>query len=259
MTGAVTPVRDRTALLGAGLVATAALLWAAIGLFATPLLEGGIRSCFAMSEPDVASSDATNIATTFTRDGDDYLIDGRKWFITGAAHPNCRFAIVLGRDDQAAEQAPHRRHSMLIVPMDAPGLSVERNIPVMQHRAPEGHCELVFRKVRVPVANRLGGAGDGFAMAQARLGPGRVHHCMRTLGQCELALEMMCERALERRPFGKPLSEFDNVKDWIAESRLEIDQARLLEMSLRVWKKLLVTELILRCLLWINPSAWNRN
>jgi len=197
----------------------------------TPLLEGEIRSCFAMSEPDVASSDATNIATTFTRDGDDYLIDGRKWFITGAAHPNCRFAIVLGRDDQAAEQAPHRRHSMLIVPMDAPGLSVERNIPVMQHRAPEGHCELLFRKVRVPVTHRLGGAGEGFAMAQARLGPGRVHHCMRTLGQCELALEMMCERALERRAFGKPLSEFDNVKDWIAESRLEIDQARLLVLQ----------------------------
>ena len=193
-----------------------------------PLLYGDMRSCFAMSEPDVASSDATNIATTFTRDGNDYLIDGRKWFITGAAHPRCRFAIVLGRDNQAEHQPEHRRHSMIIVPLDTPGLTVERNIPVMQHQAPEGHCELVFRKVRVPMENRLGEAGQGFAMAQARLGPGRVHHCMRTLGQCELALEMMCERALERRMFGKPLSEFDNIKDWIAESRLEIDQARLL-------------------------------
>ncbi len=193
-----------------------------------PQLDGEIRSCFAMSEPDVASSDATNIGTTFRRDGDHYVIDGRKWFITGANHPHCAFAVVLGRCDDAPTGEPHRQHSMLIVPMDSPGLTVERNIPIFQHHSPEGHCELVFRGVRVPVSHRLGAPGEGFAMAQARLGPGRVHHCMRTIGQCELALEMMCERALERRVFGKSLSEHDNVKDWIAESRLEIDQARLL-------------------------------
>ncbi|MAY10947.1 MAG: acyl-CoA dehydrogenase [Alcanivorax sp.] len=193
-----------------------------------PQLDGEIRSCFAMSEPDVASSDATNIGTTLRRDGDHYVIDGRKWFITGANHPHCAFAVVLGRCDDGPAGEPHRQHSMLIVPMDAPGLTVERNIPIFQHHAPEGHCELVFRGVRVPVSHRLGAPGEGFAMAQARLGPGRVHHCMRTIGQCELALEMMCERALERRVFGKSLSEHENVKDWIAESRLEIDQARLL-------------------------------
>ena len=193
-----------------------------------PQLDGEIRSCFAMSEPDVASSDATNIGTTFRRDGDHYVIDGRKWFITGANHPNCAFAVVLGRCDDAPGDQAHRQHSMLIVPMDAPGLTVERNIPIFQHHSPEGHCELLFRGVRVPVSHLLGAPGEGFAMAQARLGPGRVHHCMRTIGQCELALEMMCERALERRMFGKSLSEHENVKDWIAESRLEIDQARLL-------------------------------
>ena len=193
-----------------------------------PQLDGEIRSCFAMSEPDVASSDATNIGTTLRRDGDHYVIDGRKWFITGANHPHCAFAVVLGRCDDGPAGEPHRQHSMLIVPMDAPGLTVERNIPIFQHHAPEGHCELVFRGVRVPVSHRLGAPGEGFAMAQARLGPGRVHHCMRTIGLCELALEMMCERALERRVFGKSLSEHENVKDWIAESRLEIDQARLL-------------------------------
>ena len=182
-----------------------------------PQLDGEIRSCFAMSEPDVASSDATNIGTTLRRDGDHYVIDGRKWFITGANHPHCAFAVVLGRCDDGPAGEPHRQHSMLIVPMDAPGLTVERNIPIFQHHAPEGHCELVFRGVRVPVSHRLGAPGEGFAMAQARLGPGRVHHCMRTIGQCELALEMMCERALERRVFGKSLSEHENVKDWIAE------------------------------------------
>jgi acyl-CoA dehydrogenase len=196
-----------------------------------PQLDGTIRSCFAMSEPDVASSDATNITTTIRRDGDDYVIDGRKWFITGANHPNCLFAIVLGRCNDSLGDSHHHEHSMVIVPMETPGLDVVRNIPIMQHQSPEGHCEIAFRNVRVPVANLLGKPGDGFAMAQARLGPGRVHHCMRTIGQCELALEMMTERALERRTFGKFLSEFENVRDWIAESRLEIDQARLLVLQ----------------------------
>jgi acyl-CoA dehydrogenase len=193
-----------------------------------PLLEGRIRSCFAMSEPDVASSDATNIQTTILRDGDHYVINGRKWFTTGAAHPNCAFGVVMGVSDTGAGADPHRRHSMAIVPMDTPGVEIVRNIPVMHHVAPEGHCEIVYRNVRVPVDALLGAEGAGFALAQARLGPGRVHHCMRTIGQCELALEMMCERALERRAFGKYLGDFANVQDWIAHSRVEIDQARLL-------------------------------
>ena len=193
-----------------------------------PLLEGRIRSCFAMSEPDVASSDATNIQTTILRDGDHYVINGRKWFTTGAAHPNCAFGVVMGVSDTGAGADPHRRHSMAIVPMETPGVEIVRNIPVMHHVAPEGHCEIVYRNVRVPVDALLGAEGAGFALAQARLGPGRVHHCMRTIGQCELALEMMCERALERRAFGKYLGDFANVQDWIAHSRVEIDQARLL-------------------------------
>ncbi|GGY72560.1 acyl-CoA dehydrogenase family protein [Marinobacter zhanjiangensis] len=200
-----------------------------------PQLEGTTRSCFAMSEPDAASSDATNINTTIRRDGDDYVVDGRKWFITGANHPNCRFAIVLGRCDDGHGDNRHQQHSMVIVPMDTPGLEVVRNIPIMQHHSPEGHCEIAFRNVRVPAENLLGQPGEGFAMAQARLGPGRVHHCMRTIGQCELALEMMTERSLERRTFGKFLSEYENVRDWIAESRLEIDQARLLVLQ-AAWK-----------------------
>lgn len=200
-----------------------------------PQLDGSIRSCFAMSEPDTASSDATNISTTIRRDGDEYVVDGRKWFITGANHPNCRFAIVLGRCEDSASDNQHRQHSMVIVPMDTPGLTVVRNIPIMQHHSPEGHCEIAFRNVRVPAANLLGKPGEGFAMAQARLGPGRVHHCMRTIGQCELALEMMTERSMERRTFGKFLSEYENVRDWIAESRLEIDQARLLVLQ-AAWK-----------------------
>ncbi len=206
-----------------------------LNLFATPdqreqwldpLFRGEIRSCFAMSEPDVASADATNIQTSIRRDGDDYVINGRKWFITGPTHPNCRLAIVLGVSDADAE--PHRRHSMVLVPMDAPGLELVRNIPIMHYHSPEGHCELVFRNVRVPADSLLGEPGHGFAMAQARLGPGRIHHCMRSIGQCEVALELMRERAGERRTFGKYLSERANVADWIAESRLEIDQARLL-------------------------------
>ncbi len=196
-------------------------------LWLQPLLEGEIRSAFAMSEPDVASSDPTNLQTRIRREGDDWVLNGRKWFVTGAAHPDCRLLIVMCRS--ADDEAPkHARHSMLLVPRDAPGVTLERNIPIMQHHTPEGHCEIVFRDVRVPLGNLLGEPGAGFAMAQARLGPGRVHHCMRTIGQCELALALMCERTLERHAFGKYLADFANVQEWIAESRLEIDQARLL-------------------------------
>lgn len=193
-----------------------------------PLLAGTIRSCFAMSEPDVASSDPTNLGTRIVRDGDAWVLNGRKWFITGAAHPHCRLAIVMGVSDEAPGAPAHGRHSLLLVPMDAPGVEIVRNIPVMQHQAIDGHCEIVFRQVRVPADQLLGAAGQGFTMAQARLGPGRVHHCMRTIGQCELALELMAERALERMAFGRHLSDFANVQDWIAWSRIEIDQARLL-------------------------------
>ena len=192
-----------------------------------PLLDGTMRSAFAMSEPDVASSDPTNLQTTMRREGDELVLNGRKWFITGAAHPACRLLIVLCRSGQD-ESAKHGQHSLVLVPMDTPGLSLVRNIPIMQHQAPEGHCEILLREVRVPAGNLLGQEGDGFAMAQARLGPGRIHHCMRTIGQCELALSLMCERTLERHAFGKYLSDFANVQEWIAESRLEIDQARLL-------------------------------
>lgn len=198
-----------------------------------PLLRGELRSCFAMSEPDVGSSDPTQLQTRIVRDGDDWVVNGRKWFITGAAHPNCRLAIVIGHADAppGAPEDAHHAHSIVLVPMDTPGLVVERNIPVMDHQALEGHCELVFRQVRVPADHLLGEAGAGFAMAQARLGPGRVHHAMRSIGQCELALELMTERALERKAFGQRVADFANVQDWIAHSRLEIDQARLLVLQ----------------------------
>ena len=189
-----------------------------------PLLHGEIRSCFAMSEPDVGSADPTQLATRIERRGDELAIHGRKWFITGALHPNCRLMMVMGRSGED----PHHGHSIVLVPMDAPGLVVERNIPVMDHQAIEGHAELVLRDVRVHADHLLGPWGEGFAMAQVRLGPGRVHHAMRSIGQCELALELMCERALERRDFGHRVADFANVQDWIAASRVEIDQARLL-------------------------------
>ena len=209
-----------------------------------PLLRGEIRSAFAMSEPDVASSDPTNLQTTLRADGDDWVLNGRKWFITGAAHPHCKLLIVMcknegptGLDGQeagpawTAGQDAHHQHSMVLVPLDTPGVEVLRNIPVVHHLAPEGHCEILLRQVRIPKDHLLGAWGQGFAMAQARLGPGRVHHCMRTIGQCELALEMATERALERSVFGKHLSDQSNVQDWLAESRLEIDQARLLVLK----------------------------
>lgn len=195
-----------------------------------PLLHGTIRSCFAMTEPDVASSDATNMQTQIRVDGDDLVINGRKWFATGAIHPNCKFMIVmgvLGGDDPS----PHRQHSMVLVPIDTPGLTIVRNLPVLNHLAVDGHCELLFRDVRVPRTSLLGDPGAGFALAQARLGPGRIHHCMRTIGMCELALDLMCERALERKTFGRYLADYSNVMDWIALSRIEIDQARLLVLQ----------------------------
>jgi len=191
-----------------------------------PLMDGEIRSCFAMTEPEVASSDATNIETRIRRDGDNYVINGRKWFITGANDPRCKICICLGVTDPDGEA--HARHSMVLVPMDSPALTVVRNLPIMHHTAPEGHCEVLFDNVRVPVSNLLGEEGKGFALAQARLGPGRIHHCMRSIGQCELAVELMCKRARERETFGKMLHEHGTVAEWIALSRMEIDQARLL-------------------------------
>ncbi len=193
-----------------------------------PLLEGSIRSAFAMSEPDVASSDPTNLQTTVRREGDELVIHGRKWFTTGAAHPGCRLLVVMCRNDGPHDDEAHRRHSMVLVPIDAAGVDVVRNITVLHHEAPEGHCEILLKGVRVPASQLLGEWGAGFAMAQARLGPGRIHHCMRTIGQCELALELATERTMERRAFGGHLHAFSNIQDWIAKSRIEIDQARLL-------------------------------
>ncbi len=194
-----------------------------------PLLDGAIRSAFAMTEPDVASSDAANITTSIVRDGDGWRINGRKWFITNAAHPRCALLIVMGKTDPQADA--HRQQSMILVPRDTPGVRIVRNIGVVGHHAPEGHCEIVLRDVRVPADALLGGAGEGFAMAQARLGPGRIHHCMRAIGAAELALELMTERALERRAFGRYLHQHGTIADWIARSRLDIEQARLLVLK----------------------------
>jgi acyl-CoA dehydrogenase len=195
-----------------------------------PLLEGTIRSGVSITEPDVASSDPTNLRTTIRRDGDHYVVNGRKWFTTGAKHPNFAFALVLGITDESEDAPRHGRHSFVIVPKETPGFRVVRDVAIMHHHSAEGHCEVEFSNVRVPVANRLGEEGKGFAIAQARLGPGRIHHCMRTIGQCELALELMCERALTRSTFGKKLSDNANIQDWIAMSRIEIEQARLLNL-----------------------------
>lgn len=191
-----------------------------------PLLEGKIRSAFAMTEPDVSSSDATNIQTVIKREGDDYVINGRKWFISNAAHPNCKVMILMGKTDPENKDR-HRQQSMIIVPMGTAGVTIERNITIMNHHSPEGHCEITFKDVRVPVRNIIAGEGDGFMIAQARLGPGRIHHCMRSIGQSELALDLMVERAQERKAFGKFLHQHGAVSEWIARSRMEIDQARL--------------------------------
>jgi acyl-CoA dehydrogenase len=200
-----------------------------------PLLRGEIRSVVGLTEPDTASSDLTNLTTTIRRDGDHYVINGRKWFSTGARHPNAKICLLFGVSDPSPDAPRHRRHSFVIVPLDAPGVEVVRDVPIMHHHAPEGHCEVVYRNVRVPVENLLGKEGDGFLLAQERLGPGRIHHCMRTIGQCELALELMCDRALQRSTFGKTLAERSNIQDWIAQSRFEIDQARLLVLR-TAWK-----------------------
>lgn len=196
-----------------------------------PLLAGEIRSCFSMTEPDVASSDANNIATRIVRDGDEYVITGRKWWSSGAMNPRCRVAIVMGVTDPDGPR--HRRHSMILVPMDAPGVRVLRPTTVFgfDDRAHGGHAEVDFDNVRVPAANLLGGENEGFAMAQARLGPGRIHHCMRLIGMAERALDAMCRRALARRTFGVPIAEHGSVRDWIAESRIRIEQARLLVLK----------------------------
>jgi acyl-CoA dehydrogenase len=194
-----------------------------------PLLHGEIRSCFSMTEPDVASSDATNISLRIERDGDDYVLNGRKWWITGAARPRCRVSIVMGKTDPDA--SPHRQQSMILVPMDAPGLTVVRSLPVFGYHDQEGHCELAFDDVRVPAENLLGEEGGGFAMAQARLGPGRIHHCMRTIGVAERALELMCRRVQERVAWHKPLAEQGVIREWIADSRIDIEQARLLTLK----------------------------
>lgn len=196
-----------------------------------PLLDGRIRSSFAMTEPDVASSDATNIATRIERDGDHYVINGRKWWITGAMNPNARVFIVMGKTDPGADR--HRQQSMILVPRDTPGVEIIRAMHVLGYDDHEhgGHAELVFRDVRVPAANLIGGPGEGFAIAQARLGPGRIHHCMRSVGIAERALELMCARAARRVAFGKPLAEQGVIRDWIAESRVKIEQLRLLTLK----------------------------
>ncbi|MDF2232882.1 acyl-CoA dehydrogenase family protein [Albimonas sp. CAU 1670] len=200
-----------------------------------PLMMGEIRSIVGLTEPDTASSDLTNLSTTIIRDGDHYVINGRKWFSTGAMHPNAKLAIVFGVSDPSPDADRHKKHSFILVPMDTPGVKVVRDVPIMHHHAPEGHSEVLYENVRVPVENILASEGDGFMLAQARLGPGRIHHCMRTIGQCELALELMCERALERKTFGRPLADRANIQDWIAEARFDIDQARLL-MLRAAWK-----------------------
>lgn len=195
-----------------------------------PLLEGTIRSCFSMTEPDVASSDATNVEASIVRDGDEYVINGRKWWSSGAGDPRCTISIVMGKTNPDAPR--HEQQSMILVPMDTPGLKIERMLPVFGYDdAPHGHAEITYTNVRVPVSNVIWEEGKGFAIAQGRLGPGRIHHCMRLIGAAERALEEMCKRVEARVAFGKPLAAQGIVQTWIAESRMEIEQARLLTLK----------------------------
>lgn len=192
-----------------------------------PLLDGSIRSCFSMTEPDVASSDATNIRTRIVKDGHEYVINGRKWWSSGAGHPRCRIAIVMGLTNPQGPK--HERQSMILVPLDTPGVKVTRVLPVFGYDdAPHGHGDITFDQVRVSEDNMIWGEGKGFAIAQGRLGPGRVHHSMRMIGAAERALELMVQRSLAREPFGKPLADQGLIRQWIAQSRIAIDQARLL-------------------------------
>jgi acyl-CoA dehydrogenase len=207
-----------------------------------PLLEGEIRSSFAMTEPDVASSDATNIALRIERSGDtqagashdggqagEYVLNGRKWWISGALHPHCKIMIVMGKTQPSAPR--HRQQSQILVPIDTPGVEIVRGLPVFGYQDQEGHAEIVFEDVRVPASNLIAGEGDGFMIAQARLGPGRIHHCMRSIGAAERALEAMCRRAVSRATFGQPVAARANIQDWIAEARIEIEMARLLTLK----------------------------
>jgi acyl-CoA dehydrogenase len=194
-----------------------------------PLLEGEIRSCFSMTEPDVASSDATNIRTRIEREGNEYVITGRKWFSSGAASPRCKLAIVMGVTNPEADR--HHRQSMVIVPLDRPGVVIERQPTVFGWQDRGGHPVILYDRVRVPVDHLLGEEGGGFAIAQARLGPGRIHHCMRAIGAAERCFELMCRRAKARVAFGKPLADQGVVQEWIAEARTRIEQARLLVLK----------------------------
>jgi acyl-CoA dehydrogenase len=194
-----------------------------------PLLEGRMRSAFAMTEPEVASSDATNIRTRIARDGDEYVVTGRKWWISGSADERCGVFIVMGKTD--SEAAPHRQQSMVLVPRGTPGVTIVRHLPIFGYQDQHGHSEIVFDEARVPVGNLLGGEGDGFQIAQARLGPGRIHHAMRAIGMAERALALMVDRARTRVAFGRPLADQGVVQELIANSRIEIEQARLLVLK----------------------------
>ncbi|WP_257350419.1 acyl-CoA dehydrogenase family protein [Pseudalkalibacillus decolorationis] len=195
-----------------------------------PLLNGEIRSCFSMTEPDVASSDATNIRTSIVRDGDEYVINGTKWWSSGAGDPRCKIAIVMGKNDPDAPK--HEQQSMILVPLNTQGVNIKRVLPVFGYdHAPHGHAEIEYDNVRVPTSNLIWGEGKGFAIAQGRLGPGRIHHCMRTIGAAEKALEDLCKRVQEREAFGKKLSEQGVISEWIADSRIDIEQARLLTLK----------------------------
>ena len=194
-----------------------------------PLLAGEINSAFCMTEPDVASSDATNIELEMVRDGDDYVLNGRKWFASNALHANCKVLIVMGKTDPDADA--HRQQSMLVVPIDTPGVTIVRGLPVFGYMDREGHAEILFENARVPATALLAGEGDGFLIGQARLGPGRIHHCMRSVGMAERALDLMIHRAQTRVTFGEPIANRSNIQDWIAEARIEIEMVRLLTLK----------------------------